>query len=268
MKVVIIEDEPSPREELIRLLGKINPNIQVIDTFETVSESIAWFQKGIPVDLVFMDIQLADGLSFEIFQKVSIKSPIIFTTAFNEHALAAFKVNSIEYLLKPLDEKSLNKALEKFENFKHQFNASNKPLPDNTFDLQTTEGIAKISALIQTYSQPKFRSRFLVFIGDRVKHISTEEISYFLAEDNVVFITCKSSDRYIADLSIEQISAELDPTIFFRINRGIISNISSIKDVRKHFNGRLKIFLEPLPPKGECFVSRQRVQDFLDWMGR
>lgn len=250
MKAIIIEDEKLSAEHLETLLKKIDPKMEIIARFDSVKKSIEEFNKGLSADLLFVDIHLADGLSFDIFSKTKISAPIIFTTAFDEYAIQAFKVNSIDYLLKPIGINDLKIALEKFKhiNTKGQ-----------------TEIIENISQAYQNLNK-QYKNRFMVKIGDTISSIKAEDISYFISEDGAVLLV-SGSKRYMIDYTLDTLETMLSPDTFFRINRKIIIHIASINKVSSYFNSRLKINSETLKEE-DCIVSRERVNDFKEWLDK
>jgi len=255
MNVLIIEDEPFAQNELKRLLAEAIPEPVILDCFDSVEDSVFWFKNNQHPDIVFMDIQLADGLSFEIFKQVKVHSPVIFTTAFDEYAIQAFKVNSIDYLLKPVELNALKVALKKLDELKNQYSSNLSIISQN--QLEKLFEISKISN--------KFKSRLIVKIGDQIKSIKVEDIAYFYAEDNEVFMSSQNNRPYIIDYSLNQLSEMLDPKYFFRINRAYLVSINSINKIHKFFNSRLKIELEPAR-EDTILISRVKVPDFLKWM--
>lgn len=257
LKYVIIEDEPFARKELIRLLKKALPEGKVIAELDSVEDSIAFFKasNAANFDLIFCDIQLSDGISFDIFKQVSVETPIIFTTAYNEYAIKAFDQNSIAYLLKTIEEEPLQKALSKFNRVVKKQEAASSGIGLTETQLQAIQNLAK----------PQPKNRFIAKVGDQIKMIHVEEVAYFFAEDKVVFIVRKDGKKFIVDYSLEQITTQVDAHQFFRINRSFLVRIEAISEVHKHFNSRLKLNLAP-PPKEEVMVSRNRVNDFLNWL--
>lgn len=249
MKIVIIEDEAPAARRLANLVKECRPGVEIIGQFDSVETAAGWLGENPAPDLAFMDIQLADGLSFEIFETVKISFPVIFTTAYDEYALKAFKVNSIDYLLKPIDKTELARALDKFDGLKKQ--------PGNSAD---------ISELLKSFNKPQFKTRFLVKQGQRLIPISTEEIAYFFAEDKLVFLVTAQRNKYAVDYTIEQLESQLDPQKFFRANRKVITSVQAVKDIHLSFNGKLKIYLKP-DFSEEVFVSRERAADFKAWLG-
>lgn len=250
MKVVIIEDEQLAAEKLIKLLRKTEPGIQILQVLESVEDSINWFIANSSPDLVFMDIQLDDGISFEIFDSVKIEAPVIFTTAFDEYAIRAFKVNSIDYLLKPIEKEALKTAIEKFKNI--------------YFEKISFEG--KVSRVIEQISQ-KYKSRFFIKIGTRFQSIQTEDICCFFVEERNTFVKTNSGKSYDLDYSLEQLKKMVDPTKFYRVNRNYLVNISCIKEIISYSTNRLKLKLQTSSEDG-LIVSRDKVSEFKRWMDR
>lgn len=252
MNALIIEDEPHARAELKRLLGNIAPGMQVVAELDSVTDACAFLSSGTPFDLVFADIQLSDGLSFDIFNKIPVSQPVIFTTAYNEFAIKAFELNSIDYLLKPIEEKLLRKAIDKLERIRESYTA--QPL------ILTADKLKELLSVKKEY-----KSRFVTRIGDQFKYITTGEIAYFMADNNTVYAVTRQQQRAIIDYRMEELENLLDPRLFFRANRGVIVHIESISKVHKYFNSRLSI--EVLPKTEEpLLVSRLKVDDFLKWM--
>jgi two-component system, LytTR family, response regulator len=251
MKVLIIEDEIPAAEKLQRYLTKYDSGIEVVAHTTSVKDSVQWLlHHQESIDLIFMDIQLLDGLSFQIFQQVTIRKPVIFITAFNEFALDAFKVNSIDYLLKPITFTDLSASLKKLETLREQLQWSS----------QKTEQLQEVFA-----SKAKdYKSRFMVKIGDHIRSITTDQISFFYAEGRDVYLVTSQPRKFIIDYTLETLEDLLDPTLFFRINRSFIININAIKDVIIYSNSRLKITLHQDFDK-EIIVSREKVGEFKEW---
>lgn len=251
MKAIILEDEKLSAEHLMNLLKKVDDSIEIIATFDTVKKSVEAFKDGLKADLIFVDIHLADGISFEIFSKVAIDTPIIFTTAYNEYAIKAFKLNSIDYLLKPIGLDDLKTAIDKFKKLK--------------FSLPTQSLVDMASAYQGMTKQNK--SRFMVKIGDTISSIKTEEILHFVYEDGMVMLSTSTSKRYTIDYTLDHLETLIDNSIFFRINRKVLLNINSIKKVNAYFNSRFKVTTELLKEE-DCIVSRERVNDFKMWLDK
>jgi DNA-binding LytR/AlgR family response regulator len=255
MQIAIIEDEPLARKELKRTLADIEAGIETVAEMATVSDSVVWLKGNPQVDLIFCDIQLADGQSFEIFRQVSTDIPLIFVTAYDEYAIKAFELNSVDYLLKPYDEVALEKALKKFKKLESRFSSG----AGQSIDLDA------IQKMIESGTSNKFKKRFLARVGDQYKQIPMEEVAYFYAEGNTMFLVTESNRHYILDFTLEEVSKQVDPDTFFRINRSHLVRNTSIAQIHKYFNHRLKLDLSP-KPKEDILVSRARVNDFLAWL--
>ena len=252
MKTIIIEDEKPAARLLQRKLEKINIKVDVM--LHSVEESIEWFSKNEHPDLIFLDIQLSDGLSFEIFDKIAIKSAIIFTTAYDEYALRAFKLNSIDYLLKPIDEDELSIAISKFKN---QFQKSENTIVNLDFE--------QIKRMLQNPFERSFKTRFTVKIGQHLKVITNDEIECFFSENKGTYIHTIDNRNYLIDGTLELLENELDPKNNFRVSRKFIIPLKSIKEIQVHSNSRLKIIL-PTYKEDEVIVAREKVQDFKTWI--
>lgn len=252
MNVIIVEDEVPAAEKLERYLQKYDSSISVVARFDSVSTSVQWLRDHQDtIDLIFMDIQLIDGLSFQIFQQVQVRKPVIFTTAFNEFALDAFKVNSIDYLLKPITFTDLSSALKKLENLRQQFQWN----PDQQQKLQQA---------FTNIKSKEYKNRFMVKLGEHIRSITTDQISILYADGRDVYLVTTQGRKFIIDYTLEGLEDILDPQIFFRLNRTFIVNINAIKDVLVYSNSRLKITLTQEFDK-EIIVSREKVGEFKDW---
>ena len=251
MKAIIIEDESLSADHLKTLLKRIDKNIEVIAIYESVKQSVDAFKNGISCDLLFVDIHLADGLSFEIFSKVAIETPVIFTTADDDYAIKAFKLNSIDYLLKPIGIDDLKIALNKYKKINH---------------VHQSNIIEDITNAYQTLNK-NYKSRFMVKIGDSISSIKTEEITHFISEDGIVLLAINGGKRFITDYTLDILETLIDPQLFFRINRKVIVNINSINKVSPYFNSRLKIDFAGLEDE-DTIISRDRVTDFKHWLDK
>jgi DNA-binding LytR/AlgR family response regulator len=250
-KVLIIEDERLAAEKLERMVAKQRPDWMVLGPVETVEYAVKWLDSNPTPDLILMDIQLADGISFEIFEQVEVKSPVIFTTAFDEYAIRAFKVNSIDYLLKPIDPDSLEAALKKFERI------SSSMIPDNKVIEQTFRQIAQTS-----------KTRFLVKVGVNYHSILTRDIEMFFIRERSVFIHTFQGKTFDVDYSLEQLQQLVDPDLFFRINRNVMVNIEAVSKLVTYSSSRLKLVVQSGFNADELIVSRDKVSDFKRWMDR
>ncbi len=251
LNIIIIEDEKPAARLLQRKVEKFG--LKVTKMLHSVEESIAWFQNNSHPDLIFLDIQLSDGLSFELFEKVEIKSAVIFTTAYDEYALRAFKLNSIDYLLKPIDEDELSIAILKFKN---QFQKN--IISNLDFDA--------IKRMLVNPIEKECKKRYSVKIGQQLKVISVDEIECFYSENKGTYIHTIDSRDYLIDATLETVETEINIKEFFRINRKFIISLKAIKEIQVYSNTRLKIILETY--NGDVLiVARERVGDFKEWIG-
>lgn len=250
MKVLIIEDEQPAAHKLIRLLEEADKQIEVIDVLASIEQTINWLAVHPGPELIFMDIQLEDGISFEIFETCKIETPVIFITAYDEYALKAFKVNSIDYLLKPIAPDDLKAALDKF-NVLHRQQAN----------------YSRLESIISQL-QPKTKERFLIKIGEHYRSVQTLSIHCFFIMERNTFIQTDTGKTYPIDYSLDKIEQLVDPGQFFRINRNFIVNFSAIQDILIYSSGRLKIILNGWTEKEDILVSRERVTEFKEWMDR
>jgi two-component system, LytTR family, response regulator LytT len=251
MKMLIIEDERPTADMIIRLLKQYDNSITVLDVIGSVEEGMEWFiHKTELPDLILADIQLTDGTSFDLFDQVNMDVPVIFITAYNEFALNAFRLNSIDYLLKPLNFADLKKAFDKFIKTKEAYLKVN---------------LKEYNQLISS-GQKIFKRRFLVKSGKSYKYLAADEISYFFAEDGLVFAVLLKRERSIVENSITELSNLLDPEQFFQVTRNAIVNIRAINRFSDYFNRRL--ILQLLPDNHEVIVSRERVQSFKEWLNK
>ncbi len=250
MNIIIIEDEKPAARLLQRKIEKLG--LQVNQMLHSVEEAINWFENNTHPDLIFLDIQLSDGLSFEIFENRDIKSAIIFTTAYDEYALRAFKLNSIDYLLKPIDEEDLETAVNKFK-------ARNTTAPNLSLDFEM------IKQMFTKSNDKQYKTRFTVKIGQHLKVISTDEIECFFSENKGTYLHTFDNRNYLIDTTLEFLEQELDAKLFFRISRKYIIPLRSIKEIILYSNSRLKIIL-PTYNEDEVIVSREKVQDFKTWI--
>ena len=251
IKIVILEDEDAAAKRLQKLISEMLPDADFLSIIPSVSNGIAWFSSHDAPDLIFADIQLNDGTSFEIFKKVVVKSPVIFTTAFDAYTLNAFKLNSVDYLLKPIKKEELNVALEKFKSI---YQAGKERSDDNLQRL--------VEALQKT---PQFRQRFVLRIGEHMKIIEVPDIAYFYTEHKANFIVTKDGKRYLADNTLDQLEEMLDPKSFFRINRQFIISYASIADMFTYSKSRVLLKLNP-PSKLDTIVSTERSATFKAWL--
>lgn len=249
MNVLILEDESRAANYLQKLIAKVAPEMEVIAKLESIRDAIPFLLAHKEIALIFADVQLADGLSFEIFEQVTVNCPIIFTTAYDHYAIEAFKTNGIDYLLKPVEEERLKKAIEKIKMF--------SPAP-------TIENILSIT---NSMSGKTFKSRFMVKVGDRIKSIPVEEILAFYSLEKATYIHTSGNRDYCIDYSVDQVETLLDPEVFFRINRKYIVSIQACSNILAWTNSRLRLKIEGINDD-DIIVARERVQDFKEWLDR
>jgi DNA-binding LytR/AlgR family response regulator len=252
MNVLVIEDERLTAQRLISLIKKYDPSIHVLAQISSVTEAISWFEghSTDSVDLVFMDIHLEDGDSFQIISRLNLKTPIIFTTAFDGYMIKAFKVNSIDYLLKPINYEELAAALNKF-----------KSLPHLQVDIK------KLIGSLGRQSDPQFKDRFMITVGTRIRSIKTANIAYFYLEEKTVLLVTNDGTTLPLDYSLDKLMSIIDPRQFFRISRQFIVSLNSIQMVHTMSAGKLRLDLDP-KTKLEVTVSGDRVADFKEWLGK
>ena len=250
MKILLIEDEDPAAKRLQKMLKEIEPDAEVSDNIVSIASAIKWFNENTLPDLIISDIQLSDGLSFEIFKAVEILCPVIFTTAYDQYAIEAFQVNSIDYLLKPIKKEELTNAIVKYKKIKPA-----APSID-------------INQLLKTFNNPAaaYKQRFVVRYGEHIKTINIDEVAFFYTEDKINFITTKEGRRFAIDFNLDAIETMLDPKVFFRINRQYIISIQSIAEMFTYSKSRVLIKLNP-PAKHETVVSTERSADFKLWLG-
>lgn len=252
MNILIIEDEQRNANRLQQLLHEIDPDIHVVAILESVADSVDWFSKHDEPELILMDVRLADGLSFEIFSACTITAPVIFTTAYDEYAIRAFKVNSIDYLLKPIDKAELAGSLNKYKQL-----------------MSVHEPNEVIANLVDMMKKPGHvhRSRFLIPIHDGYKTINVQDIVYIFSEFKVSHLVLNNGDIQAALFTMDELEEQLDPEIFFRANRQHLISINCINTIHNYFNGKLKVMLQG-PKEVEIFVSREKAPLFKQWLDR
>lgn len=253
MKILIIEDEPQAAKRLETLVKELLPSANVLDKIDSVKRSVQWFKNNPSPDVTLMDIQLADGLSFQIFDQCEVKCPVIFTTAYDEYALKAFKVNSIDYILKPVDKQELQAAFTKLENMTKGAN-STQLLMDN---------IGQVVTLLSK----KHKERFVVKVGEHLRTIDVKDVLYFYSQDKTTFCHSNDSRNHILDFTLEQLEDMIDPSVFFRVNRKYFVRAESILDIIAYTNSRLKLILKN-STDSDVIVARERVQEFKQWLDR
>lgn len=250
MKILIIEDEKPAANRLERLLAPHFPDVRFGENLDTVTKAVRWFEENAAPDLIFCDIQLADGISFEIFEKVKVTAPVIFTTAYDQYAIRAFQVNAIDYLLKPIDPADLERAVDKFK--------SRQVKP--ALDLELLKGLL--------HSERKvFKNRFLVRFGEKIQSVPVEEAAFFHSEERVTFLQTFAGKKYVLDSTLEQVESQIDPALFFRLNRKYLTKVDAVEEVLTYSNSRLKVKLKGCQDN-DILVSREKVAEFKGWLDR
>ncbi|WP_136480268.1 LytR/AlgR family response regulator transcription factor [Cognatitamlana onchidii] len=252
MKVVIVEDEITAAENLTYLVNKIDASIEILTVLDSVKLAVDYFSKPTEAQLVFMDIHLADGISFEIFEQVSLNIPIVFTTAYDQYAIKAFKVNSVDYLLKPVNEEELSQAINQFKN---------QNVSDSSANESNIQGLLE---LLQTKSK-SYKTTYLVHHRDELLPIKTEDLAYFYIETGIVKGVTFNNKSYMIDKKLEDIENELDPDMFHRINRQFVVNRNAVANIKFYFNGKLIMNVNP-PAKERIVVSKAKASEVKNWL--
>ena len=251
MKALIVEDERMAQAQLTRLLAAHFPDIEVVATTASVRATVDFLAANPPLDLIFMDVELADGECFEVFRQVSVKAQVIMTTAYESYAVKAFEAGSIDYLLKPISEEALERAV--------------KRCRERLAQAAPGIDIERLLAAVAGPARKQYKERFVVNVGERIIPVPAERIAAFFSEQKANYLLTDAGERYLVDASLDTVETDLDPERFFRIARGAIVARSAVHSVSRHFSGRLKLDLRPVPPF-EPTVSRARVDDFLKWL--
>lgn len=251
MKVLIVEDEGIAADRLSQLLAQLDPAIEVLDQLDSIKSVVGWLQNNPEPDLAFFDIQLADGLSFEIFNQTNVSCPIIFTTAYDQYAIQAFKVNSVDYLLKPIVEEDLRLAMDKFRK---------RQSPTAVIDP------AALMQMIRQHNQA-YKERFVIKVGEHLKSVLTREVELFYSQDKATYLLAQNQQKYIIDFTLDQVESAIDPRSFFRVNRKYLIHIDAIKDIITYSNSRLKLSLNQFNAD-DLIVSREKVAQFKEWLDR
>jgi DNA-binding LytR/AlgR family response regulator len=253
MKVLILEDEPGAAQNLLDLIHEVDEYIEVMAILESVKETLTWLGEYPAPDLGFFDIRLADGLSFEVFEKASVDFPVIFTTAYDEYALQAFKVNSIDYLLKPVDKDVLRTALDKYRSIYQR---------EDSFDF---ESVRKSIRDVRLHEDKRYKKSFLVYVKDQIIPVSVDQIAYFFLENELVYCRTHDNRKFILDQALDKIGSQLNPNDFYRSNRQYLVSRQAIQSVVQHFNRKLKLRLTP-EPEQEVFISKTKATAFKGWL--
>ena len=251
MNILILEDEPQAAQRLERMVTEIDPSVHVVAMLDSVKKSVKWFKENTAPDVVLMDIQLADGISFEIFDQVEITCPVIFTTAYDEFALKAFKVNSVDYILKPFDKEELSAA---FKKLSHVSGRSQQ---------EVLESINQAMNLLTK----RFKTRFVIKVGEHLRTIEVDSVRYFYSHEKTTFCVTDDQRQFVLDYTLEQLENLIDPDGYYRVNRKYLISAKAIQDIISYSNSRLKLVLKG-SKDNDIIVARERVQDFKQWLDR
>jgi DNA-binding LytR/AlgR family response regulator len=265
MNVLLVEDEPLAVKKLIRLLEEVAFDVKVVGTAGSIRAAVEWLESNPAPDLIFLDIELSDGQSFEIFQRTRVKSPIIFVTSYDEFALQAFKVNSVDYLLKPVQKEDLANSIAKYRELKAQYSRDSNPISASIESLLLSLVGGELAET--PAGKKEYRSRFLVKHLQKYVTVEVADIAYFWSEGRINFFKTRAGQKHLVEYTMEEIEGMLDPRDWFRVSRQYIVSVPSVAEIHPFFNNRLKLHLTPKEPE-EVTVSRERVADFKVWMGK
>ena len=263
LRAIIVEDEPLAARRLTELLVRQVPPVQVVGTAESVAQAVALLQNGpLAPDVLFLDIHLADGFSFELFEQVQVPCPVIFTTAYDQYALQAFKVNSVDYLLKPIDESELAAALRKLR----ELHPATAPAPTGLDAALLQQLLRQLQP--QAAPAASYKAQFVVRVGEHLKVVPVDQIAYFFSLEKATFLQTTEGRKYVVDYTMDQLETLLDPRRFFRLNRAYLAQQAAIQDIIHYTNSRLQTVLRPVAPDAQVLVSREKVQVFKSWLDR
>ena len=259
MNILIVEDEDLAVKKLKKTLFSVDESANIVGEADSIKSTVSWLQNNPSPDLILMDIELADGQSFEVFNHVEVKSPVIFITSYDEYALKAFKVNSVDYLLKPVQKEDLQLALEKFRQMKKMY-ATEQESPTLSIDVLVKE-------LQQKLQTKEYRKRFLVKHGQKLVSVEVDEIAYFFSDGRLNFFKTNDNRKFVVDYTMDELNDMLDPDKYFRISRSFYISVNSVGQIHEYFGNRLLLHLKPETDK-EAIVSREKVTDFKNWLGK
>lgn len=259
MKVLIVEDEELAVKKLKKTLASVDPDAEVVGVADSIMATVKWINENPLPDLILMDIELSDGQSFEIFNRVAIKCPVIFTTSYDEYALKAFKVNSVDYLLKPIQKEDLEAALQKMHELKDIYKK-----PESKPDMNIESLVKELQEKLQL---KEYRKRFLVRHAQKLVSVDTDEIAYFFSDGRLNFFKTHDNKKFVVDYTMDELEEMLDPQKYFRISRSFYISVNSVEQIHDYFGNRLLLHLKPAVDK-ESIVSREKVTEFKKWMGK
>lgn len=261
MKILIVEDEELAVKKLRKTLQSVDESAEVVGETDSIRSTVSWLQSNPSPDLILMDIELADGQSFEIFNQAQVKSPVIFITSYDEYALKAFKVNSVDYLLKPVQKEDLESALEKYKGIKKMYAADGTP---SSPQVMIEDLVKELQQKLQTKD---YRKRFLVKHGQKLVSVEADDIAYFFSDGRLNFFKTNDNKKYVVDYTMDELSDMLDPEKYFRISRSFFISVNSVGQIHDYFGNRLLLHLKPETDK-EAIVSREKVTEFKSWLGK
>lgn len=259
MNILIVEDEELAVKKLKKTLLSVDESANVVGEADSIKSTVSWLESNPSPDLILMDIELSDGQSFEIFNQVQVKSPVIFITSYDEYALKAFKVNSVDYLLKPVQKEDLNAALDKYRQMKKMYAADKEP---SSISID-----ALVKELQQKLQTKEYRKRFLVKHGQKLVSVDADEIAYFFSDGRLNFFKTFDNRKFVVDYTMDELNEMLDPDNYFRISRSFFISVDSVSQIHDYFGNRLILQLKPESDK-EVIVSREKVTDFKNWLGK
>jgi len=260
MKILIVEDEDLAVKKLKKTLLSVDESATVVGEADSIKNTVDWLQNNPSPDLILMDIELADGQSFEVFNHVQVKSPVIFITSYDEYALKAFKVNSVDYLLKPVQKEDLQAALEKFREMKKMYTAGQPAAAQVLID----DLVKELQQKLQT---KEYRKRFLVKHGQKLVSVEVDDIAYFFSDGRLNFFKTFDNRKFVVDYTMDELNEMLDPNKYFRISRSFFISVNSVAQIHDYFGNRLLLHLKPETEK-EAIVSREKVTEFKNWLGK
>jgi len=259
MKILIVEDEDLAVKKIRKTLNEVDASADVVGVTDSITATVDWLESNPWPDLILMDIELSDGQSFEIFSRIQVKSAVVFTTSYDEYALKAFKVNSIDYLLKPIQKEDLQAALDKYKKMKQLYASDDS---NGSFNMDSL-----VKELQQKLQPKEYRKRFLVKHGQKLVSIELDEIAYFFSDGRLNFFKTDDNRKFVVDYTMDELEDMLDPQRYFRISRAFYVSVRSISQIHDYFGNRLLLHLKPALDK-EAIVSREKVADFKKWMGK
>jgi two-component system response regulator LytT len=259
MKIFIVEDEDLAVKKLKKTLMTVDDTATIVGEADSIKSTVSWLQNNPSPDLILMDIELADGQSFEVFNHIQVKSPVIFITSYDEYALKAFKVNSVDYLLKPVQKEDLQAALEKYRDMKKMYASET-----DTSAISLNVLVKELQQKLQTKD---YRKRFLVKHGQKLVSVEVEEIAYFFSDGRLNFFKTNDNRKFVVDYTMDELNDMLDPDNYFRISRSFFISVNSVAQIHEYFGNRLLLHLKPETDK-EAIVSREKVTDFKTWLGK